>query len=398
MRIVQITRSLATTGGSFYVAHSLAREFRRRGVDVLNVAWFPRELPPRPDLGARHGATVLPRLTAAIRSTHLRMALEAPLFALWSTLTARRQRRPGDLLLSHGDTLAGDVHVAHSCHRAAITAKRADGQWRWVFFPFHWFVLLREAWVFRRGHAPWLIAISRGVADEFRRHYSVPAGRILFIPNGVDRDRYHPVADRAALRRELTLPVDTPLLLFVGHEFTRKGLRLILEGLARCQVDPQPVLAVVGGDDPAPYRAQARALGIAQRVHFFGRRADVWRFCAAADLFVFLSNYEACPLVGLEALASGLPLLTTRVSGMEDFVEPGVNGLFVQRDAGDFARTLARVLQDRELLAKLRAGARPSTESYAWPQIAQRYLEAFERIQGRSAGPSADHRMSIASP
>jgi UDP-glucose:(heptosyl)LPS alpha-1,3-glucosyltransferase len=225
------------------------------------------------------------------------------------------------------------------------------------------------------------------VGEEYRRYYRFPEDRILFIPNGVDRERYRPVSDRAALRRELGLPERETLLLFVGHEFKRKGLRLILEGMAQCRSATKPVLVVAGGDQPDAYRASARALGIEARVRFLGLRSDAHRLCAASDLFVFLSNYESFGLVGLEALASGLPVITTRVSGMEDYVEDGENGCFTERSAEGFAATLARVLDDPALLERIRAGARPSTESYAWPEIAERYLEAFERILAGTRNP-----------
>jgi glycosyltransferase involved in cell wall biosynthesis len=102
---------------------------------------------------------------------------------------------------------------------------------------------------------------------------------------------------------------------------------------------------------------------------------------AASDLFVMLSNYESCPLVGLEALASGLPVITTRVSGMEDYVKEEVNGLFVTRDAKSTAAALERILGDRDLFERLSAAARPSTEDYDWDRIAERYMKLLSEIR-----------------
>lgn len=385
MRVVQITRSLDPTRGISYVAHHLAREFCAAGLPVTSVTWFPGVAGASGRMGECRTAPRLARLSALFRNPRLRLVVEVPLFTLWASLTARRLRRRGDVLLSHGDSLIGDVYVAHSCHRAAVAVKRSAGERGWAFFPLHWFVLLREAWNFGRGRRPYLVAISRGVAQEYERYYGVPAERIFFIPNGVDRARYRPADDRAALRRELGLPERERLLLFVGHEFARKGLRLVIEGLASCRSAAQPVLLVVGADRPGAYRDRARALGVADRVRFLGPRSDLWRLYPACDLFVFLSNYEACPLVGLEALASGLPILTTRVNGMEDFVRDGENGLFVERDAQAFAAALERLLDDDGLFARLQANARPSSEPYDWPRIAQQYREAFERILAEGA-------------
>jgi UDP-glucose:(heptosyl)LPS alpha-1,3-glucosyltransferase len=373
-------RSLDPGRGIQYVAYQLAREFRRKGVEVENLTWSLSAAGRDEDVGTVRSAPLPARIVASIGNARLRLAVEVPLFTFWSTVVARRRRRAGDVLLSHGDSLAGDFFVAHSCHRAAVEEKRKAGDRRWWFYPLHWFVLFRESLVFGRGNRPRLVAISRGVGEEFRRIYGMPDDRMLLIPNGVDRERFRPAPDRAALRRRLGVPENAFVLLFAGHEFHRKGLRLILEGMAQCPSAAEPILLVAGGDDPRTYRELAKSLGIDGRVHFLGRRSDVHDLYAAANLFVFLSNYESAPLVGLEALAAGLPLITTRVNGMEDFVEPEANGLFTERSAGGFASVLARVMDDPELLERLRAGARPSTEPYAWPRVAERYLEAFERF------------------
>ncbi len=380
MRVVQITRSLDPTRGIAYVAHHLAREFCAAGLPVVSLTWFPASPAVQPGIGECRTAPRLARLMRALRHPHLRLVCEVPLFTLWATLVARRLRQPGDVLLSHGDSLIGDVYVAHSCHRAAVAAKRAQGAWRWMLYPLHGFVLLREAWIFGRGRRPYLVAISRGVAREYQHYYGLPAERIFLIPNGVDRARYRPASDRVALRRELGLPGQERLLLFVANEFERKGLRLVIEGLAACRSGARPILLVVGADRPGAFRERARALGIEARVRFLGPRADLWRLYAACDLFVLLSNYEAFGLVGLEALAAGLPVVTTRVSGLEDYVRHEENGLFVDRDPGAFAAALERLLENEALLARLRANARPSSAGYDWRTIAQRYREAFGRI------------------
>ena len=385
MRVVQISRSLDPTRGIAYVAHHLAREFSAAGLPVLSLTWFCGAAGAGGGIGECRTSPWLARLSGLLRNPRLRLAVEVPLFTLWASLTARRLRRRGDLLLSHGDSLIGDVYVAHSCHRAAIAAKRAAGERGWMFYPLHWFVLLREAWNFGRRRRPYLVAVSRGVGREYERHYGVPAERIFCISNGVDRARYRPAEDRAALRRELGLPEDERLLLFVGHEFARKGLRLVIEGLAICRPAARPILLVVGADRPGPYRERARALGVGERVRFLGLRSDLCRLYAACDLFALLSNYEAFGLVGLEALASGLPVVTTRVSGMEDYIRDGENGLLVERGARAFASALERLLDDPGLFARLKANARPSSAPYDWVRIAQQYREAFERILAEGA-------------
>ncbi len=310
----------------------------------------------------------------------MRLALEVPLFSIWASAQARRLRADHDIVLSHGDSFTGDAFVAHSCHRAAIAAKRAAGGWGWLVNPLHWFVLSRESYNFGRARKPWLVAVSRGVAQEYERFYGIPPGRIVCIPNGVDRERYRPAGDKGALRRELGLPQGERLALFAGHEFARKGLREAIEGVALCRPDARPSLLVAGGDRPDRYRALAHSAGIEERVRFLGPRADLPRLYAACDLFLFLSNYESFGLVGLEALSAGLPVITTRVSGVVDYIREEENGLFVERNGAAVARALERLATDGALFERLRGNARASSEAYDWQLVAARYLTAMERM------------------
>jgi UDP-glucose:(heptosyl)LPS alpha-1,3-glucosyltransferase len=374
LRIVQLTRSLSPSGGISNVAFHLAREFRRRGVPVVNCAWFPRETPENPDLGTRR-TSILAGLCARIPGRHLRLLVEVPLFTLWATLQARRRRE--DVRIAHGDSLIADVFVAHSCHRAAVRVKRRSGSLAWVLNPLHAFLLIRERLVFGRRR-PYLAAISGSVAREYREHYRFPEERIVLIPNGVDLERFRPVPNRSSLRERLGLPAESYIVLFVGHEFARKGLRFAIEGIARARSE-RPTLLVVGRDRAAPYRGLARSLRIEKQVRFLGGREDVPDIYAASDCFFLLSDYEPFGLVGLEALASGLPVIATRCGGVEQYLVDGVNGLYVERDGESVARALRRMLDEPSLHAGLAAGARPAAEAFGWGPIADKYLALAAR-------------------
>jgi UDP-glucose:(heptosyl)LPS alpha-1,3-glucosyltransferase len=378
LKLFQVASALNRKGGIQRVAFALTQRFVAAGVELSTRTLHPVTEPELAGMGRFRASPRLSRLAARLGSPYLVALFVLPLFALIASRDARRRRDA--LRLIHGESFVGDVYVAHSCHRAAVAAKWAAGNRRWLFFPAHWLQLWREAYVFRRRR-PYLIALSEGVAAEFRRWYQLPAEKIFLIPNGVDRDEFAPAPDRATLRERLGLPAEEFLLVFVAHEFERKGLRFILEGMAQSTAAQRPHLLVIGRDEPAPYCALAAELGLAERVHFLGLRENVREYYAASDLFVFLSNYESCCLVGLEALASGLPVVASSVNGIDDYVEDGENGLIVERSAAGLAGALERLLGDPALLARLGDAARPSSAPYEWDAVARRYLEVLERIR-----------------
>src|SRR5690606_35585564 len=131
-------------------------------------------------------------------------------------------------------------------------------------------------------------------------------------------------------RAEHGIADDDTVLLWVGKEFRRKGLEPLIKALPGLPRSARAI--VVGGDDPAPFQALAARLGVADRIVFVGHSSRVEDYFAAGDVFVFPTLYEAFALVTLEAAAAGLPLVTTRVNGTEDFVVDGENGAFIERD------------------------------------------------------------------
>ena len=223
------------------------------------------------------------------------------------------------------------------------------------------------------------------------RFYRVPLSRIALIPNGVNVERFRPEAgDRAGVRREFGIPPEAPLLLFAGHEFERKGLSFVIDALALLPADVH--LLVAGAGDAAPYRAQADRLGIGGRVAFAGSRSDLPRVYPAGDVFVFPTYYESFALVCMEAMASGLPLFATKVGGIEDYLEDGGNGYFIERDPADIAAKLRPVLGNPEKRQGLGAAARRTAERYAWTLIAGRYLDLLQSIESEARPETAGTR------
>src|SRR5207248_2438314 len=117
----------------------------------------------------------------------------------------------------------------------------------------------------------------------------------------------------------------------IAQDFERKGLREAILGLSQVS-QPELRLIVVGKENAAPYASLARSAGVADRVIFAGATDDVYGFYRAADFFVLPTKHDPCSLVVLEALAMGLPVISTRQNGATEIMEQGVHG-FVLEDA-----------------------------------------------------------------
>lgn len=280
---------------------------------------------------------------------------------------------------------AQDVITAHSCHRAWWEMKFRQGEaLRAIVNPHHHAVLHVERANYRPGAFRRVIAVSHGVGREITEHYGVSPELITVIPNAVDHARFQPkdaAARRARIRAQYRIAEDDVVLLFVGKEFRRKGLAPLIDALPF--LPPHVRVLVVGGDDPKPFRAQADRLRVADRVTFVGHSTKVEDHFQSADVFVFPTLYEAFALVSLEAAAAGLPLVTAKVNGTEDFVVDGVNGAFIERDGASIAQVLAPIVTDGELRRRLGNRARDDVAKYTWESVAKQTLDVYAEVWDR---------------
>jgi UDP-glucose:(heptosyl)LPS alpha-1,3-glucosyltransferase len=206
-------------------------------------------------------------------------------------------------------------------------------------------------------------------------------GRVRAIPNGVDCDRFRPdPTARDSVRDELGLGEGDPVALFVGGDWQRKGLTHAVDALAAA---PDWHLLVAGSGDAAQLLARARAAGTQRRIRFLGAVRDTERLYVAADAFVLPTAYETFSLVTFEAAASGLPLLVTRVSGVEDLLEDERNGWFITADAMDIASRLNSLSADPQRAAAMGAAARADALAYSWESMAESYARAYSELLDR---------------
>lgn len=379
-RIVQIAPSIEPGSGVAGVAYALEQEFRAAGVPVERFT-------------AADAGRTLVRPHRTTLGLHLARAGNVIWFSTVGTRQAKRflAARPDAVSFTHNDVMAGDVYVNHGLLQAAMRA-RGNYAWRMVRNPVHLFTAFRDR-IRYRGHTHRaVVALTGDEARLLTEVYGRVRPPVTVIPNGVDVERFSPgdAAGRAAVRGELGIADDATVAVFIGHEFERKGLHLAIEAL---RTAPVVVLLVVGGTADMITRAgaQARRAGVAERVVFAGERPDPVPLLRASDVLVLPSAYEANALVVLEALACGVPVVSTRVGFAPDIVVDGENGFLVERDASAIGARLAELDGlDAGSRDAWRARARRTAEQHSWREVAARYLALARSIEGqRAAGRPA---------
>lgn len=189
---------------------------------------------------------------------------------------------------------------------------------------------------------PIVLCLSKYVQGTVRRHYDVPASKLAALFNAADLAKFDPAARPDAgreVRRRFNLADDRHVALIIAQDYERKGLAEAITALP-----PELALLVVGKQDPAAYQRLAAQQGVADRVIFAGPTTDPYSFYRAADFFVLPTRHDPCSLVVLEALAMGLPVISTALNGATEIMADGVHG-FVLPDPRDVEALRDRYLQ-----------------------------------------------------
>lgn len=324
-------------------------------------------------------------------------SLAYPAFFVAGSLAVRRHRQ--GLLHTTGAVVGNraDLSTVHFCHhgfRAAANTPQTSRRgplYRVNAEVCAWMSRSAERVCFRARGTRRLVAVSAGVAHELEQFFPRRGGAATVIPNGVDRDAFAPDAvARERMRDALGLAADDLVALFVGGDWDRKGLRHAIESVAAAECWH---LLVIGPGDVPRYRELAARHGAGDRVHWIGTTTQPAGYFAAADAFVLPSAYEAFPLVGLEAAAAGLPLLMSRVNGVEELVEDGRNGWFVERDGESIAKCLLMLGRDPQLRARIGHAARDSSARYTWDGVVDAYVKLYAALaEGRHTATTATAR------
>jgi glycosyltransferase involved in cell wall biosynthesis len=237
--------------------------------------------------------------------------------------------------------------------------------------------LLLQSVAFRKGVAA--VTIAEEVSASFRRTYGFQEAAL--IPNGIDVSRYAaPMVSRAEWRRAAGIPETDLVYLSVARFSPQKDHETLLRAFAEGPAKMAGTRLALAGDGGLRGEIERRVLelGLAGRVTFLGRRADMPETLAAADVFVLASRWEGNPLSVMEAMAAGLPVVATRVGAVPELVRDGVDGLL--SEAGDAASLAHSMAQGAALATMGHSAADRARERFGLPAMTRAYAALYQRL------------------
>jgi glycosyltransferase involved in cell wall biosynthesis len=296
-----------------------------------------------------------------------------------------------DLVLSPGiNCLDADVIIVHVLfHRLRelfcaghVEASQRIGFWRNLHRQAYYGLLTALERRAYSNHSTSLLAVSQRVADLLRRYFQ--RSDVSIVSNAVDTGHFSHATRRrrreAARRRRGFQPADLVLLL-IGNDWRVKGLPTILQAMARQPNLPLKLL-IVGSDAVAPFREMAEQLGVLPRCHWEAPQDNVIDLYAAADVYVSPTHEDSFALPVAEAMACGLPVVTSVFAGVASRIHHGVDG-FVLRDPDD-ARALAKLLErlhrDIDFRHCIGETAARTAQDWTWDGNAAAVWEVLNRI------------------
>jgi len=289
----------------------------------------------------------------------------------------------GKFDIIHAQGLCGlrqNVITAHICQPAWFdAARRFGGRPSWRKRAFEAVVSRLDRLAMKPAAAKAFIAPSERVLQDLAHAYRLN-GQVRVIPHGTDIELFHPRNKqtwRTSIRRQHGFADDQIVALYVGD--LQKAMPAMLEALAKT-VDV--TIAAVTRSDVAPFAALAASEGVANRIKFLPPTVHVERYYAAADFFLFPTYYDAFGMVVTEAMASGLPVITSRAAGAAQFIEDRVSGWLTHEpwDPDQLAEGVTALASDESTRLRMGTAARKAIENYTWDRTAAATMDIYREV------------------
>ena len=390
MKIALIRAKYNPFGGAERFVQSAVAALADEGVSmtVLTREWPVQDV-------ARTGAAIdhvvlNPRyFTSTGRDKRFAAAVHAHLADTHYDLVQSHERIVGCDVFRAGD----GVHAEWLAQRRRVTS--GFKQMGVALNPHHRYLLATERAMFESPKLRAVICNSQMVKADIERHFDIDATKLRVILSGVDSTTFHPgLRDihRAETRKALRIPNAAPVAIFVGSGFERKGLIGFLMGLAEQdghgRLTRESVRGIVVGHDKHLVRFQSFAdqLGLSDRVNFVGGVDDVKPYYAAADVFVLPTLYDPLPNACLEAMACGLPTITSNRSGAAELITNGVEGFVVDAlDTPAIADAISAALDSAMADNQMGLNAAKRVASLTPRSMAADYVALYRELLGRPA-------------
>jgi UDP-glucose:(heptosyl)LPS alpha-1,3-glucosyltransferase len=319
MRLAFIKKMFSIHGGAERYLQTLIKHLKEAGheIHVFSHQWFEEERI------TFHKVNIIP-FTSFLSTLTFNINTNSKLKTLNSKL---------DCVVSFERTTCQDIYRAgEGCHAEWLQIRsKIEPFYKNISFrinPLHIALLDLEKKLFKNTKL--IIANSKMVKEQIIRHYAVHEDKIMIIYNGVDLARFSPENKekwRDDTRNNLSIPKGSKVLLFVGSGFERKGLKTLIHAMPLVKGDVKTL--IVGKGDTNKYRALAEKLRVSDKIIFLGTQKDIEKYYAASDLFVLPTLYDPFSNATLEAMASGIPVITTKNNGAAELIDDANDGFVV---------------------------------------------------------------------
>ena len=285
-----------------------------------------------------------------------------------------------------GKTLISTVHSTWKGEAEAIKGEpysRLNPNEKFMV-SFNWFLRLFEESMLKKSNK--IIAVSNFTKRELLQYYKVKEDKISVIHNGVDVTKFQPTSNKRRAKEELGLKTDEIAILSVGRLYARKGLFTLIESIpAVTRRFPRAKFIISGkgqSNEMKKLVAYAEKLGVKDTILFTGYYPDkkLPMLYQAADVFAFSTFYENLPFAVLEALSTGLPVVTTNVGGIPEMIEDGKNGFLVQpSNPQELSDRILHFLEHPDEASEIALRARKVIEErFDWRLIVRKVLRVYE--------------------
>ncbi len=251
---------------------------------------------------------------------------------------------------------------------------------------FNWFLRFFEEGMIHRARK--IIVVSHFTKWELTKYYKIPAHKIQVIHNGVDIKKFQPAVDKRKVKVAMGLNPDDLAIVSVGRLYARKGLFTLIESMPDIIKKFPKAKFIISGkgqsDEMHKLNAHAERLGVRGNIVFTGYTPDreLPKLYQAADVFAFSTFYEHHPFAVLEALATGLPVVTTTVGGIPETIDSGKNGYLVEPfNPRQFSEKILRLLENPAEAQEMGKKARQTVEQQLdWRIVVKEAMKVYDRV------------------
>jgi glycogen(starch) synthase len=231
-----------------------------------------------------------------------------------------------------------------------------------------------------------VIVCSHSMKDEICNHFNLPEKKVDIIPNAIDSSKYQIPVDRGTIRQRYGVGWGEKLILCVGRLVPQKGVEYFIRAIPQiARSHPEAKYIIVGeGWSRDILEAEAKATGHANKIRFTGFVSDkeVINLMASADALIVPSIYEPFGIVALEGMATGVPVVASKVGGLAEVIEHEKTGLFVYpRNIDSIAWGIDKILSDPDHARWLTENAKDKLhKAYSWEAVAMKTVEVYKKV------------------